>query len=248
MKHWFLFILLAITSVSLMAQDSTTATQKSSRTIREERRFRWAQIEKVKLPKDRIAVDFLGTNWVHNIGNGFKTKWYSRGISVYYYYDLRIKKSRVSFAPGIGFSSSNIYHRSEMNDDSLGTHFDPMDATKLSNIKRNKLSLNYIDIPLELRIRTNPDKNDNFWKFAIGFKAGVRIDAHTKQVIKENGETKVYKEKRFPDFSLFRAGPTLRVGYSVFNLVAYYGVVGVFKKDKGPLANEFSVGISFNGL
>jgi hypothetical protein len=40
----------------------------------------------------------------------------------------------------------------------------------------------------------------------------------------------------------------LRIGYSSFNITAYYGVLGVFKKDRGPKANEFAVGISFNGL
>jgi len=48
--------------------------------------------------------------------------------------------------------------------------------------------------------------------------------------------------------NLFHAGPFIRIGYSSFNLTAYYGILGVFKNNRGPQANEFSVGISFNGL
>lgn len=210
--------------------------------------------EKVKIdfkaPKDRLAIDLNFCNWIHNQENGFQTKWYGRGISIYYYYDIQIKKSRVSFAPGLGFSSSNIYHNSLLIDTN-GISFTPLSANttpKESDVKNNKISLNYIDIPLELRIRTNPDKHDNMVKFAIGFKAGFRIDAHTKMRIKNSEENKVYKEKRFPDFNVVRCGPTLRIGYSAFNVTAYYGILGVFKNNRGPQANEFSVGISFNGL
>lgn len=240
-------LLLALWTVSAFAQDSTY-TDIGDLSKKEQRQMKAQRLQNMKLPKDRIAIDFMGTNWLHQVGGGFNTKWYSRGMNVYFYWDFRIKKSRVSFAPGIGYSGTNIYHRSEMMEDSTGISFVPMAKSKEENVKVNKLTLQYIDIPLELRIRTNPDKADNFWKFALGFKAGIRVDAHTKQTIKGDGKNKVYVERRFPDFSLFRAGPTLRIGYSVFNLTAYYGVVNVFKAGKGPKANEFAIGISFNGL
>lgn len=139
-----------------------------------------------------------------------------------------------------------------MVEDSLGTHFDKLTninpAVNEASYKVNKLTLQYLDIPVEFRIKTNPDKLDQVWKFAVGFKAGIRVDAHTKIKTKIGSEVKVNVERRFPDFNLFRFGPTLRIGYSSFNITAYYGVLGVFKKDRGPKANEFTVGISFNGL
>ncbi len=202
-----------------------------------------------KFSKDRFAIDLIGSNWIYNKNDagfaGLQTKWYSRGINIYFYYDFRIKHSRFSIAPGIGYSCSNIYHRHQQVVDSAGIHFTPL--TDASTYKVNKISLQYLDIPVEFRIKTNPDKLDNCWKFAIGFKAGIRVDAHTKQKIKDTN-TKVYVERRFPDYNLFRMGPMIRIGYASFNLTAYYGILGVFKKDRGPKANEFSVGISFNGL
>ncbi|MCS6935238.1 MAG: PorT family protein [Chitinophagales bacterium] len=203
-----------------------------------------------KFSRDRIAIDLLGTNWIYNKNsprmNGLQTRWYSRGINIYFYYDIRIKKSRFSIAPGLGYSAANIYSRHTLEEDSAGAFFKKID--KPENYKVNKVTLQYFDLPVEFRIKTNPDKFDQMWKFAIGIKAGIRVDAHTKEKTKINNITKVYVERRFPDFNLFRFGPTLRIGYSSFNITAYYGVLDVFKRNRGPKANEFSVGISFNGL
>lgn len=253
-----LFVLFLFTAFAASAQDSTSVDKPSKDKARYKKVLTAEQLKKKseverkfsKFSKDRFAIDLLGSNWVYNKNsagmNGIQTKWYSRGINIYFYYDFRIKNSRVSFAPGIGYSSSNIYSRHGLVEDSVGTHFEAL--TNAGDYKVNKITLQYIDIPLELRIKTNPDKLDQVWKFAIGFKAGIRVDAHTKQKLTENGRTKVYVERRFPDFNLFRMGPMIRIGYSSFNITAYYGILGVFKKDKGPQANEFTVGISFNGL
>lgn len=259
MKKLFIAFLLLSTTVAFASEvDSVKVDRKKKEMTAEEiaqreaRLKKRAEIEKKyqKFSKDRFAIDLLGTNWIYNGNdpgmNGLKTKWYSRGINIYFYWDFRFKKSRVSFAPGIGYSCSNIYSRHALVEDSAGSHFEPL--ANPSDYKVNKVTLQYLDIPLELRIRTNPDKFNNTFKFAIGFKAGIRVDAHTKTKTKINNEVKVNVERRYPDFSLWRMGPTFRFGYSSFNITAYYGILGVFKKDLGPKANEFAVGISFNGL
>ncbi len=236
--------------------DSTKVKKKKQLTQEQINKRNAVEKKFQKFSKDRFAIDLLGTNWIYNKNdagfNGMQTKWWSRGINIYFYYDFRIKKSRFSIAPGIGYSASNIYSRHGMVEDSLGTHFDKLTninpAVNEASYKVNKLTLQYLDIPVEFRIKTNPDKLDQVWKFAVGFKAGIRVDAHTKIKTKIGSEVKVNVERRFPDFNLFRFGPTLRIGYSSFNITAYYGVLGVFKKDRGPKANEFTVGISFNGL
>lgn len=146
-----------------------------------------------------------------------------------------LKNTHVSFAPGIGYSCSNIYSRHGLWEDSTGTSFRPLQRSPniaLGNYKINKLTLQYVDIPLELRIRTNPDKFNNCWKFVVGFKAGIRVDAHTKQRTKIGNVVKVDVERRFPDFNLLRMGPTIRIGYSVVNVFALLGVYDILKKVK----------------
>lgn len=228
-----------------------TAEEQAAKQAKEAKRN---EVEKKyqKFSKDRFAFDFIFSNWIYKnsdpriVGGDLNPRWHSRGVNIYFSWDFRIKKSRVSIAPGIGYSCSNIYSRHGLVEDSLGTSL--VALTNPDDYKINKLTLQYVDIPVELRIKTNPDKFDNVWKFAIGIKGGIRVDAHTKQRTKINNEVKVNVERRFPDFNLFRFGPMIRIGYSSFNITAYYGVLDVFKKGKGPKANEFAVGISFNGL
>lgn len=257
MKNVLFIALLLCTAIGYAEVPDSVKVKKKKELTQEQIDKRNAAEKKFqKFSKDRFAIDLLGSNWIYNKNsagfNGLQTKWWSRGINIYFYYDFRIKKSRFSIAPGIGYSSSNIYSRHGLVEDSLGTHFDPLTtinpAIASDAYKVNKLTLQYLDIPVEFRIKTNPDKLDNVWKFAVGFKAGIRVDAHTKIKTKIDNVVKVDVQRRFPDFSLFRFGPTLRIGYSSFNITAYYGVLDVFKKGKGPKANEFTVGISFNGL
>jgi hypothetical protein len=200
----------------------------------------------MKVPKDRIVLDLNATNWINKHDNGFYTRFYSRGLNLYAMYDMQIKKSRVSFAIGAGISWVNIYNNSKLTDSAgSGAHFTPITDYR-DTMKINKVTETWIDVPLELRIRTNRDKLDQMWKFNVGFKFGIKVDAYTKMVYKNPHEN--IKEKPYGDFELFRMGPTLRVGYSSFNFTAFYGLLGVFKQGRGPQANEWSFGISFNGL
>jgi Outer membrane protein beta-barrel domain len=206
----------------------------------------------MKVPKDRIYVDLLATNWLTG-ANGLSTRWYSRGINFGAMYDFQIMKSRVSFAAGLGLSWVNVYSAKKLVDSvSSGAQFVNLD-TPYSFYKVNKVVVLYLDVPLELRIRTNRDKLDNVWKFNVGFKVGIRLDAYTKRSLintswSPNTYIDVIKESPYPDFNLLRMGPTVRIGYASFNITGYYGILGVFKAGRGPDIHEWSLGVSFNGL
>lgn len=197
-----------------------------------------------KVPKDRIVIDLNATNWHQDIPD-MKMKWYGRGIGVYFMWDFQIKKSFFSIAPGLGVSNTNVYHRHQMMDTaSTGITFAPL--ANADNYRVNKLTTTMIEIPVELRFRTKPDRLDNMWKFVVGFKAGIRVDAYTKQATKTPKEA--VTRKPYPDLNLFQAGPMMRIGYSSFNLTGYYSILGLIKNNRGPKINAFTVGISFNGL
>lgn len=264
MKKFLLVVTVLICGLSAFSASEVDSVAKAARAQRESEHHAKVQAHKAEMDKvfakysrDHIYVDLLATNISYNrndprINNAeshnFKTKWYSRGINIGFNWDFRIKGSRVSFAPGIAYSTINVYERSAMVHDSAGTHFKDLAYGSDTTVKVNKISLQYLEIPLELRIRTNPDRFGNSWKVALGFKAGIRVDAHTKEKLREGTATKVYVERRFPDFNLWRMGPTLRVGYSFVNFTAYYGVLNLFKTSQGPKMHEFAVGISFTAL
>ncbi len=224
----------------------------------------FAQTEKTNVQKakdylnkkqDRIVVNFNLENVFHQQTNGFKTKWSSRGLDIYFMYDMPIKKSFVSFAPGIGFSTVNLYHNSKMNIDSTSgrAYFTPYTDTKIkSDFKNIKFSETFIDVPLELRFRTKPLAFDMRFKVAIGMKFGLRIEAFTKERRKDlsvDGAYQKYVERGYKNqIQAFRFGPTLRIGYGPVNLNFYYNALNLFKNGKGPDMHQFSAGISINGL
>ena len=239
MKRIFvLFVFILSVSAAMAGTDSTTVAVPDFAISKKG--------NNMKVPKDRIVIDLNATGWIHNGDNGFKTRYYSRGANVYFMYDKQIKKSRFSFAIGAGVGFVNIYNNSHLTDSAAsGAKFTPINSYP-DTIKVNKVATTWIDIPLELRIRSNRDKLNQMWKFNVGFKFGIRVDAYTKMVTNNPKLSTI--QRPYPDFELFRMGPTIRIGYSSFNIVGYYGLLGVFKSGRGPSANEWSLGLSFNGL
>ena len=244
MKHFqALLIILFISIVGFSQSMDTTKTAVTS-------------LQKAKdylnKKQDRIVVNFNFDNWFHKETGGFTSKWYSRGIDIYFMYDMPFKKAPISFAPGIGFSTSNIYNNSHLIVDTAGVaSFIPITAYT-TNYKLVKFTTNYIDIPLELRFRTKPLAADMRFKVAVGFKFGFKIDSYTKEKRNDLSADATYERiitKGFKNqVNLFRAGPTFRLGYGPVNLNMFLNVISVFKKGKGPEVMPFSVGLSINGL
>ncbi|NNC94838.1 MAG: PorT family protein [Chitinophagales bacterium] len=195
--------------------------------------------------QDRIVLDFTFDNWKNDIDQ-LKTKWYSRGFGFAFMYDVRLKESKFSVAPGIGFTSNSVFFDALLVDTGKAA-FDYA-AYETRNIKKSKFNTVFLEIPLELRFRANPDNPAKSFKFAIGFKAGLRIDAKTKIKEEIGTQTKVFKDKRWEDAETFRAGPTVRMGYGPFNVIGFYSITNVFKKGEGPEVTPWSIGISLNGL
>ena len=264
MKKFLLVLTVILSAFSAIAQDTTKVAPKvqkasgPSEAVLAGRK----KLDKMyaKYSRDHITLDLLGTNWLYTPGGkgfgsdanntGLRTKWFSRGVQIGFNWDFRIKGSRVSIAPGISYSCSNIYSRYTMQrTDTGGTTFAPIRTYGTdTTAKINKLVLQYLNIPIEIRIRSNVDKYGNCFKWVIGIVGGVRVDSHTKFKIKQGADTNVYIVRKDPDFNLFRVAPMFRFGYSFFNVTASYDVTSVFQATKGPKANAFALGISFTAL
>lgn len=198
---------------------------------------------------DKFMFTLTFDNLFHKETNGFQSRWHSRGTSLHFMYDMPIKNSNFSFAPGIGFSHSSYYHNSFVTEDSSGTDFAPIDNFKDNeNFKRHKLTTNYVEIPVEMRWISKANKRDNHWKVALGMRIGLKLMATSKEVRNENGYFKKIKTKGYRDVNVLRAGPTLRVGYGALNLYGFYSLTGLFKKDLGPEMTPFSIGLAFTVL
>ncbi len=172
--------------------------------------------------------------------DGMKSRTINQGASYFVMYNHRFLKSNFSGAIGVGMGTHNLYSNSLIDADSVGnTIFVPIDGI---DYKRSKISLTYLDFPVELRF-----KSQKKFRLAIGFKAGVNIDSHSKYKgddlsgIKE--EVKV-KSKNLKNLEKWRYGVTGVIGYRWINMVVYYSLSKVFKEGSGPEIYPISIGIS----
>ena len=216
----FLFFLLA--GKITMAQSTIAAVEK--------------QPKKIASAKDRIVVDFSYDAFT-KYPSGISQKPYSLGGNIFFMWDYPVGYGPLSLAFGAGISSHDVHTNGRLtyNLDGTFTSFVPIKT----EYNTNKLSMNYFEIPLELRIRTRKKEGKSF-KLTVGGKIGYAFNVHTKYEEHE-GKIKVYKIKNIDPL---RYGVTFRIGYNKFNLQGFYALSELFKKGKGePGMAPYSVGI-----
>jgi len=210
---------------------------------------------------DRLVFEFNSTHWLNTptMPDTVSTKWYNRGINAYITWDLKLGESkRFTFSPGIGLSNHNIYMDSWLGVDTDSTS-NTFGQTALYNIpdsinySKYKLGTTHLELPLELRWRSKPNKFHHSWKVGVGLRVGYLLQGMTKYKGVEEDALGLAinvkrKELNLRNVASWRFGPSLRLGYGNFNLVAYYSINTLFNKNQGPGVNAFSIGFSFNSL
>ena len=163
-------------------------------------------------------------------------------------YARKFGDSPMSIAIGAVLGVHNMYSNGVLSeDDSTGiSGFSPLPETdgNGNNIDydRNKLTLAYIDFPLELRLKTKSEI-----RVAVGFKAGFLANSHTKYKGDNPANatrTIKVKEADLPNIEKARYGVTFRAGYKQVNFYAFYSLSKVFEDGAGPAMYPVSLGIS----
>lgn len=200
--------------------------------------------------QDRIVLELNWNGWL-DAPDGIEQQWYSRGLNLFFMYDLPFGNSPFSIAPGFGLGTDNVYHNGVFTATDSVTLFSPI-ADSI-NLTGTKLNTTYLEVPLELRFRTKPNDKGRSWKIAAGIRGGLLITSH----VKYRGEGTTfgllqddvkYKLHDIPRLDNLRYGATFRVGYGPINLQAYYGLSTLFEAGQGPDMAPLHIGISFNGL
>jgi len=198
---------------------------------------------KGKMAKEDYFISDIFTDFWQNTPTSpdvLKPKTINRGYNAYFMNDNPIGNSNFSFAIGLGVSVHNMYSncipfekRDSLNNPLGETEF--VEIPGNIDYKKNKMTLFYGDIPLELRFRTK-NSGDKF-KIALGVKAGYLIQSHTKYIgdrLDNLKGTIKYKEFNIPNIEKLRYGVTARIGYGKFNISGYYALTSLFDKGKGP--------------
>src|SRR5436190_15054478 len=159
--------------------------------------------------QDRLVLDINLDNW-DKTPEGVEVKtWRSRGVNIMFTDEKQFGAGNVAFGWGIGFSSQNFHTNAAYFQDDIADTSGFVPIPDSIEYDLNKLSLNYLDIPLELRFRTNANAKGNRLKLALGFKLGVLLNAHMKFDDGDNKE-KNYHLKNIPDLHY---GLTARLGF-----------------------------------
>jgi len=111
------------------------------------------------------------------------------------------------------------------------------------DFKKNRLSSQYLRIPLSFQLRTNEDNNGKKFYFVAGPEVGFLLAGKQKQVSDERGKVKTKDDFNFDPF---RYGGFVRMGYANIGLYTKYYLNDVFAKNQGP--NDFrniSFGLTF---
>ena len=207
-------------------------------------------------PGDHVMIQFSSDHWtgmpdsISSHQSGF-----SRGFNAYLMLDKPFKTSpKFSLGIGIGLGTSNITFKN-MNVDlkATGTKLPFAQTDTVNHFKKYKLSLSYLEIPLEFRYASDPVNPNKSWKAALGLKAGTLINAHTKGKElqnKNNSTINTYTEKdnNKKYFNGTRFMATARVGYGIFSLFGAYQLNNVLKDISGPPMKLYQVGFTLSGL
>lgn len=188
-----------------------------------------------------IGLDMFNTFWM-DLPEGMSQKGLNIGYSVYGMYNYRFNTSQYSFAGGVGISIYNLASNSLI-DDVRAEIITITPIPENVSYDRSKLSFSYLDIPIELRY-----KSEKSFRLAFGFRVGFRLDNHFtyKGNRLDGSEVAVtVKEKDVSNVEKIAVGTTFRIGYKWINLNVYYSLTNIFEVEKGPEFKPFSIGISF---
>lgn len=194
---------------------------------------------------ENIIINLLNNQWTQ-VKSPIEIMPISLGIDIYAYNQLLKKNRTFNVSLGIGISNQNI-HNNALPYDSLGiTYFKPIPGGY--EYTKNKFSMSYIDIPLEINLVSKSDKRNRNFKFAFGGCIGLLISNYIKYVGEDfrnlsNHKVK-FKEYRFDNLNPYRYGLYIRANYGRIGLTANYSLSKVFKNNKGPDFIRFSYGIS----
>lgn len=189
---------------------------------------------------DRLMVDITQNNF-HGEDLPFFNDQPSLGVNVALMHQKILSKGNTfSLAIGLGYSHFNYKSfkgvKSNLQDGYTNFYNDSINDW-------NKLKMNYIKIPFEMRFRTKGYKH-----FKVIMGAEIAYALNTVHVAKrrEPEMVSIYKQYTFADSHPWRLGATFRVGFRNVALFGAYYFTPVFTNSESVQIYPFSLGITFS--
>ena len=196
-----------------------------------------------QLIKDRTNGLFtLGFDLFTDINTGssyenFNLRAINQGFGTYLTYNLPMGESKHTVSLGLGVSCHNYY----MKDAWLSEPYNHVITfTENTNVKKSKININYLDIPMELNFRI-ADK----FKISFGAKASFLMSSKSKVIgnVFDDGHKWEIRYNEINALESIVYSAFFRAGYRCVNLFLGYQFNNSFKQDRGPEILPFSIGI-----
>jgi|SRR5215469_851990 len=241
MKKIFFAAIFIFITTSIFAQDSTKFAPKKKANL-------------ANRANDHFLMQFGYTGWAGR-PDSIHTKGFSRSFNMYFMFDFPFKSNpKISVAIGAGVGTDNIFFDKTyigLKESTPTLRF--QDLSDTTHFKKYKLATAIVEAPLELRFSSNPETPNKSFKVALGLKAGLLVQAHTKGKTWESstGTTLItYTEKQADKhyFNSSRFAGTARIGYGVFSVFGTYQINAPFKEGFGPDVHPYTIGLTLSGL
>ena len=203
---------------------------------------------------DHFLLQLGYLNWTQK-PDSIRTKGLPRSFNIYLMLDFPFKTNRhFSVALGPGVSTDAMYFDKTyvgIKDNTPSVRFQNVSDT--NNFKKYKLATAFLEAPIELRYRFNPNDDRRSVKLALGAKVGTLLAASVKgKELRNRGGTTILdytdKEKNKKFFNKTRLSVMARAGYGHFTLFASYSVTPLFRENLGPEIRPLTVGLTLSGL
>jgi Outer membrane protein beta-barrel domain len=149
---------------------------------------------------------------------------FSTGINIGFLRDFPINKKRTfAIAPGLGLSYNN--YKENLLIDNLNGSLNYNTIPTGASYDKNKLSLYFIDFPIEFRWRTSTFDSHKFYRVYAGFKVSYLFLSQSRYI----DSNQSFKVDNNSDLDRFHYGVYLSTGYNSVNIYGYYGLNNFFK-------------------
>jgi len=168
---------------------------------------------------------------------------FSNSFGIGFIKDIPVNaKGNFAFGIGMGYGKNTYFQNIKITELGNTTQYEIAG----DDVKNNKFSLQSIDLPFEIRLRTSTIDKFKFWRVYGGAKLSYVFASNSK--FKEAGNT--FKVKGLSDINNLQYGLTLAVGYGTWNFNFYYGLSDIFSNanlnEITPIEmRDFKIGLIF---
>jgi hypothetical protein len=149
---------------------------------------------------------------------------FAPSISFGFLRDMPINKKRtVAIAMGLGYAINNYNQNLLITEKEGKVQYQPIESN--AKYSKNKLNLQYLELPVEFRWRNSTPESHIFWRVYTGFKFSYLTYDRSKY---KEGQNEI-RVKNNKDVNPLQYGPYMCIGRNTWNFYAYYSLTPIFK-------------------